>query len=990
MDYYQNIRSEMIRKVMYPVDHRKDYIPKREDASKVKIEPKDPCIPSFVSPIEGKAVEEGARIFFEGIVDAQPHPTFEWYFEDELIVPGEPGWEEVEIHHSRKMSTLIIRYTREYHMGRFTMLAENELGYETSTCDLIVRKKQFPPVFWKRLVNNIVNGGQRYIMEVEVGGWPIPDVYWYKDDEMIIPRIISENYNSNFNAYVPERKIELIQIDQIRHAIIISRLTESDSGKYTVYAKNALGEAVCEADIEVDDEGLCFAHDEMYLPDLWRSAKRLTWKDEDNRAKKFVGFEEPELTDEDIRDMTKRVASTPLPRSLEYLASLPDYRPDTNTLKKVLPMNFKPDPKKKSRGQSGERSFVNVRKPSKFNPGTIHHRGYKCDQGEKVYPVWRSSVIKNQPKKEYNYRRIKYPSFPKREEKQFPKEIRDPPCPHVWESHDQIDALYKILGEMRERDSSDSHVPPYSRKKLERKKSSTERYDQVDSFKVEKRETKKVHFHDSVKSDVAKQWSNILDENVPGSQSDADKFTKEFIKELSGSVVPGQSKPQIQKAEKKIGTHSNYLSQATFQNPPMIIKNSELNHSKRNDGIRSHYAPTPFESTDESSSNSAQTVIDRTSVQTVHDRTSPATVIDRKKLSSKMSEFKSEMSQIVQDHLAQQQHTNTFHEYVPLRDKVKMLDDRKTSSYESLSKYDAANLKDSREFIPVREKVKMITQQNEEIVKREEQMKDYDSEAYVPGGVRILTQSPLTVRKELPQSPLTLRKELPPSPLTVRKELLESPLTVRKELPQSPLTVCKEMSSQVQSETHVQQETVSQTFSKSKILTSSQVQTIKRLSSHNDEDSSFAQDESTLDISRASYAGTETSEAQYSDTSKESMIISHDEESPVAPLAKSKSFVHSGYKAMDAPHGYSASAPSTPQNTRRSRTRTTSEFVDQSNDDNTCYRQPTITPFQPSFYRLPPKEDSAYSGSQKPLFRQIKRFTKRRPKYTGKCSDSEN
>ena len=37
--------------------------------------------------------------------------------------------------------------------------------------------------------------------------------------------------------------------------------------------------------------------------------------------------QEPELTDEDIKMMASRVASAPLPRALEYLASLPDYYP---------------------------------------------------------------------------------------------------------------------------------------------------------------------------------------------------------------------------------------------------------------------------------------------------------------------------------------------------------------------------------------------------------------------------------------------------------------------------------------------------------------------------------------------------------------------------------------------------------------------------------------------------------------------------------------
>ena len=38
------------------------------------MKPKEVCIPKFTTKIEGNAVEEGARVFFEGIVDAQPPP----------------------------------------------------------------------------------------------------------------------------------------------------------------------------------------------------------------------------------------------------------------------------------------------------------------------------------------------------------------------------------------------------------------------------------------------------------------------------------------------------------------------------------------------------------------------------------------------------------------------------------------------------------------------------------------------------------------------------------------------------------------------------------------------------------------------------------------------------------------------------------------------------------------------------------------------------
>ena len=38
------------------------------------LKPKEVCTPKFTVKIEGNAVEEGARVFFEGIVDAQPPP----------------------------------------------------------------------------------------------------------------------------------------------------------------------------------------------------------------------------------------------------------------------------------------------------------------------------------------------------------------------------------------------------------------------------------------------------------------------------------------------------------------------------------------------------------------------------------------------------------------------------------------------------------------------------------------------------------------------------------------------------------------------------------------------------------------------------------------------------------------------------------------------------------------------------------------------------
>ena len=55
--------------------------------------------------------------------------VFSWFFNDEPVVPGHPGWEDAKIHDSRKMSTLIVAYAQEYHMGKYTLVAENPLGH---------------------------------------------------------------------------------------------------------------------------------------------------------------------------------------------------------------------------------------------------------------------------------------------------------------------------------------------------------------------------------------------------------------------------------------------------------------------------------------------------------------------------------------------------------------------------------------------------------------------------------------------------------------------------------------------------------------------------------------------------------------------------------------------------------------------------------------------------------------------------------------------
>ncbi len=487
----------------------------------------------FVTKIEGNAVEEGARVFFEGIVDSQPQPIFTWYFDDEEIFPGDPGFEDAEIHHSRKMSTLILKYAREHHMGKYTLVAQNRLGHDISNCDLIVRKKQYPPVFWQRLVNTEAFSGARIVAEVEVGGWPLPEITWYKDGELVTTCIHTENYNGFPNKYVPERRIEVRQIDQIRYCIIFHRISESDSGVYTCRAVNGLGEAVCEAEflVEAGEGGTA----ELYLPELWKTGKRLTWKDEDRRPKKFVGVSEPELTDEDIAGMTKRVASTPLPRAMEYFANMPDYKPKPLSSYGFVPMDYSPKSALKGiqspKGQQGGKPSW----PSRFVKGDFDHRDYNFDDWEGIQPIWLNPRDPNavdpwslrfQPVLPGDYP----PPMPRAERE------KSPDAPPVWESDADIAALYQMLAAMGMRTAGKSATAADIRSDKIGNASQARRQQQQSHQrqKQEHAQARKQVLQNTKKSPrrgenaVRKKWEEKLNADIAGAQNNAAEFTSQF------------------------------------------------------------------------------------------------------------------------------------------------------------------------------------------------------------------------------------------------------------------------------------------------------------------------------------------------------------------------------------------------------------------------------------------------------------------------------
>jgi len=697
MDYYNTMRTDFIHKAMYPEDPmRVDFIPKGPPQGTLTIKPKDRCAPRIISKIEGSAVEEGCKVFFEGIVDAKPQPKFNWYFNDEPIFPGQTGFEDAEVHDSRRMSTLILTYAREHHMGKYTLVTSNQLGTVECSCDLIVRKKQFPPVFWQRLYNVGDEGSRRFVGGVEVGGWPVPAVFWYKVAEdgtevEVTSKTHTENYNGNPNKYVPSSKVEVREIDAIRHCIVFHEVSSGDSGTYRVRAVNCLGEAECEAELNFDEFGET-GSGELYLPQLWRDKRKVTWRDMDvydQRKKPFTNVDDPSLTPEELAEMKMKSGMVPLSRITEYFASLPDYRP-TDRFRDLERMPYKPGVDehdyRADRKGAPHKCF-----PGKFQRGNIVHNGYVSDSSGRILPWW---FNKSDPHAvdatgwcwKAVHPELYIPNIPDTGR----GGAKTPEGPLIWETTEHLVSVVKMLRSMgcrmeevkmiesaKKPSSSQPVLAPinvnnnksFASEKTEEKswvKSETSENIQQEQQKGSK--VKKFSYTGGVQeaeeysksvstevvsktSNVRKTWEEKLEKNVSAQQTNATDFTTQFLTTQETSSSQMNSGQMYQKQE---NLSFPELEQMTTQPPPALPPKTKIKHSPS----RNIFSPTD-------------------SLENVGTGT--------------------------------------------------------------------ASIK-SVEFMPVKEKVKLIAAQQEELLRKEERTTK-TSETHKTRGVRILPPSPVTVRK---------------------------------------------------------------------------------------------------------------------------------------------------------------------------------------------------------------------------------------------------
>lgn len=193
--------------------------------------------PRFIRQLRNLTVNEGETARMDCVVVGHPEPKVIWYKEEETIKESE----RINLQFEGDHCSLTIKDTLTSDSGLYTAKAANSAGESTNFCRLTVHapvrapppptppkpKPMMVPAFVPTLSNQVVQEGQRTILQVRAMGEPTPKVYWKFNEQPI--RTTTE--------------MQLVEEASGWSRLIIENARPEHSGMYTVIAENAAGEA---------------------------------------------------------------------------------------------------------------------------------------------------------------------------------------------------------------------------------------------------------------------------------------------------------------------------------------------------------------------------------------------------------------------------------------------------------------------------------------------------------------------------------------------------------------------------------------------------------------------------------------------------------------------------------------------------------------------------------------------------------------------------
>ncbi|ETN72289.1 hypothetical protein NECAME_13906, partial [Necator americanus] len=187
--------------------------------------------PTFSQPLKDLGVVTGHPVTLSCKVHGVPEPELKWYYIDDAgnvtsLTEDEHGWIECR---GGEVAELKADCVLRNQQGTYQCVASNEHGQSSTQCYLLIGELKDehagPPRFLRCLRDVWAPLGEEVVFEVEVAGYPAPDLTWYHQDKRV-----TEGKDVKIN-YISEEVCELR----------VSQLSLRDLGSYAVEASNVHG-----------------------------------------------------------------------------------------------------------------------------------------------------------------------------------------------------------------------------------------------------------------------------------------------------------------------------------------------------------------------------------------------------------------------------------------------------------------------------------------------------------------------------------------------------------------------------------------------------------------------------------------------------------------------------------------------------------------------------------------------------------------------------
>lgn len=176
----------------------------------------------------------------EGFLEAGAEPNFKWLRDGKPFDPEERF--KVLFQDNEDTLALVFQHVKPEDAGLYTCVAQTNTGNISCSAELTVQgsvnqlmKDPAKPSLGSESKQSEVNAGGSAMLDLQVKGYPKPDIKWTKDGQEIIAG----------------GRIKYLWEDEESVSLVIKNVTSQDAGTYTIRAKNDLGEDTTQIELIV-------------------------------------------------------------------------------------------------------------------------------------------------------------------------------------------------------------------------------------------------------------------------------------------------------------------------------------------------------------------------------------------------------------------------------------------------------------------------------------------------------------------------------------------------------------------------------------------------------------------------------------------------------------------------------------------------------------------------------------------------------------------